>query len=210
MVKCSKRQREKIEGKMFHRCIHPESEQRGEIVPDAVCAACPLVKAKVKMCKDAKKEARNAYYLARKKEQQSADGPEGTLHEAPGFPQCPYRYNNAQGQLLCSITKLPVTPDICNRCEADTRQQTADFGVKGLPKRAKNYFGAIRRWAALGKPTRSPEEVKELFETHCKTCDRYDKQHHACKSCGCKVSTSSEPLGNKLAMASERCPLGRF
>jgi hypothetical protein len=144
MVKCSKRQREKIEGKMFHRCIHPESEQRGEIVPDAVCAACPLVKAKVKMCKDAKKEARNAYYLARKKEQQSADGPEGTLHEAPGFPQCPYRYNNAQGQLLCSITKLPVTPDICNRCEADTRQQTKVGGPREAHTVSRGGKGTVR------------------------------------------------------------------
>jgi hypothetical protein len=121
------------------------------------------------------------------------------------YPNCPFRYTAKDKALRCSITNLDVTPEICGRCDEGTREHEARSGEK-----VKNYFGAIRRWYAQGKPTRTKEEIEKLFEDHCKGCDRYDPVKHACKNCGCAVSTKSSPLANKLAMASEHCPLGRF
>ena len=198
MVNCNKRQREVYKGTEQFRCIHPKAPTKGEVVPPAVCLACPLVKAKLKPCKEVKKEKQKQAW--RPEEQLPV------LNQQPGYPDCPFRYakGNTNAQ-TCSITNLGVTPEICGRCDKETRERSASFGQKVI-----NYFGAIRRWVACGRPTRTQEEIESLFEQHCSDCERYDKDKHACKNCGCSVSTDSEPLGNKLAMATEHCPLGRF
>lgn len=187
MVGCKKKQREISNNVEQYRCIHKESKLFKEIVEDSQCQACPvrmIMKKKPLPCE--------------------------TINQLPvikpqdGYPQCPYRYESHTG-LKCSMTNLPVDQEICNRCDEDTREHEAKFGEK-----VKNYYGAIRRWMANGRPTRSEEEIEQLFEEHCKGCERYDSVKHACKNCGCTVSTDSSPLANKLAMASEHCPLGRF
>ena len=196
MVNCNKRQREIYKGTERHRCIHPEASTKGELVPEAVCLACPLLKIKLKPCKQIKKEAKKP----------PVENQLPVLNQQPGYPECPFRYGSGMANSpTCSITNLGVTPEICGRCDSETREETATFS-----KKVVNYFGAIRRWVALGRPTRTQEEIESLFEQHCSDCERYDKDKHACKNCGCSVSTDSEPLGNKLAMASEHCPLGRF
>jgi len=200
MVDCNKQQKEVYKGTQQIRCIHPEAETYKEIVPPAVCEGCPLAGLVKKKC-----ESKHPNYQPKKPEQQKSQLPQlPVLDLQPGYPECPFRYNRAK-DTLCSITNLRVDPEICNRCDADTREHSASFGEK-----VTNYFGAIRRWAANGRPTRTKEEIERLFNEHCKGCERYDAKKHACKSCGCAVSTDSSPLGNKLAMATESCPLGRF
>jgi len=196
MIKCNKRQKEIDNGELRHRCIHKEHPEYLEIVHPAVCEACPLAKMlKLAPCKDkAKPPTENATPV---------------LHTAIGYPPCPYRYPDEDENLKCSITGLEVTSEICNRCDFDTKREAKN--MPSLGQRAKNYFGAIRRWVAKGRPTRTQEEIDDLFEKHCgNDCERYDKEKHACKSCGCNISSDASPLGNKLAMATEHCPLGRF
>lgn len=189
MVDCRKQQREIHAGEERIRCIHRDSPLRLEIVEPAQCESC-------------------LFAMARKRVILPCDELEQLPVIKPGsgeYPNCPFRYTSKDKALRCSITNLEVTPKICGRCDKGTREHEARGGEK-----VKKYFGAIRRWYALGKPTRSKEEVKKLFEENCKGCDRYDPVKHACKNCGCAVSTKSSPLANKLAMASEHCPLGRF
>lgn len=205
MVECNKRQREVYKGTERHRCIHPEAETRGEIVAPEVCEACPLAKlVKAVPCKERK--AQQIKFMSQVQVPQFTN-PLPVL-ETPEYPQCPYRYKGKE-EHMCSITNLSVTPSICHRCTETTlieeRKNQAKLGTKVM-----NYFGAIRRWVASGRPTRSKEEIAALFEQHCKGCDMYDKVKHACKSCGCNVSQDGDPLDNKLAMATEHCPLGRF
>jgi len=190
MSDCLKRQNENYKGEVRYRCINPEATVYRHLVVLPQCAACPvqvLRKPDDPPCKEKK-----------------LDSPLPILEQHEGYPDCPYR-EDSDGRLICNITLLPVTPEVCHRCDAGTRTHTATLGDK-----ISNYSRAIRGWFLSGQPNRTPEEIKELFEMHCNVCDRYDREAHACKNCGCSVSESAEPLDNKLAMATEHCPLGRF
>lgn len=76
-----------------------------------------------------------------------------------------------------------------------------------LPERVMTYGKAVTRWLAAGRPTRSDEEVREIFEVHCKPCEHFDERAESCALCGCRVAASGAPLRNKLRMATEHCPL---
>ena len=117
------------------------------------------------------------------------------------LPPCEWRFNNKH----CTVTGLPITEKICNGCSQETARQEATMGDK-----MKNYYGAIRRWVASGMPVRSDSEVKAIFDDHCSKCELRDPATNGCKNCGCIVSTSSVPLGNKIKMKTEVCPLGRW
>lgn len=189
MVDCTKQQKENYKGELRSRCINSEAEPYLQVVNDDVCSGCPL-----RMYKQAAPTPCGKPQVRQPRIEPGEDG----------FPSCPFRYEATDG-LKCSITGMAVDATICGRCDSETREHEAKFGEK-----VKNYYGAVRRWVANGKPSRSPEEITKLFEENCKGCERYDSEKHACKNCGCTVSTDSSPLANKLAMASERCPLGRF
>lgn len=188
MVACIKRQNEIYRGAKRTRCINRKSKLFKQLVDDEQCASCPM-----KMLRKQKPVPC----------EQKMNQPQ-VVEPRDGFPSCPFRYACTEGH-KCSITNLLVDQEVCGRCDKDTRKHEAKLGEK-----VRNYFGAVRRWVANGKPSRSEEEIKELFEANCQGCERYDEKRHACKNCGCAVSTDASPLANKLAMASEHCPLGRF
>ena len=191
---CKKRQKEVYKGTPQTRCISKKSQNYLEIVDDRMCGVCPVREAR---------KRQNA--PCRERPIPVVDKQLITINTHEGYPPCPFRFEGAS-DLMCSITELPVTPEICHRCEAETREQEATFGDK-----LRGYFGAIRRWVAGGRPTRSQEEIDRIFKEHCGNgCRRYDPDTNSCKNCGCAVSTTSTPLKNKLAMATETCPLGRF
>lgn len=188
MVDCKKRQREISGSDTSFRCIHHKSSVYAQIVTDDQCKGCPIRVSSKKKSAPCKEKL-----------------PTLIIKSQDGFPGCPFRYTNKSKEITCSITGLQVTAKICHKCEKESRTQEAKFGQK-----VKNYFGAIRRWVAHGKPTRSQMEINELFTKNCKNCERYDNEKHACKNCGCTISNGSDPLENKLAMATAHCPLGRF
>ncbi len=82
--------------------------------------------------------------------------------------------------------------------------------LPNLTTRAKRYSRAVRRWIAAGRPTRSEEEVRNIFETHCKPCARYNEKKQACTICGCRVRRQGLAVLNKIRMATECCPLGKW
>ena len=73
-----------------------------------------------------------------------------------------------------------------------------------------SYKEALIKWVKAGRPERTQEEVDHLLATHCAPCDWYDKKKKRCKGCGCKVTTSSFAVANKLKMKTEHCPQGLF
>lgn len=206
MINCNKQQKEVYKGTPQTRCINPEADSFQQLVPPAVCAACPLVQLRVNPCahKDLPVPVKTVILSKSEFTRDDIILLSGTAITPPGYPECPYRDNSGDGY-KCGVTHLQVTQSICNKCDEDTRTHSATFGEK-----VKHYFGAVRRWVAHGRPTRSATEIEALFEEHCSKCKRYDPVKHSCKNCGCVVSTDSTPLKNKLAMATEPCPLGRF
>lgn len=123
----------------------------------------------------------------------------------PGFDEhCVFRILE-DDKPTCNVTGLGVDCSICQACSKDVRDHTP-----GTLTKLSGYFIAVRNWVKAGRPLRPDSEVDEIFNTHCKPCDRYNPDTHSCNECGCAVSTSDKPLVNKLKMATEHCPLGRF
>lgn len=80
----------------------------------------------------------------------------------------------------------------------------------GLIRLAINYSSAVAAWTVAGMPTRTQEQVNTLFAI-CNSCpflSRPPKGAAHCGKCGCPVNTRiDDPTKNKLAMATESCPL---
>ena len=76
-----------------------------------------------------------------------------------------------------------------------------------ISKRLIRYGSAIQRWIAAGRPVRSDERVREIFDTLCRPCTHFDAKRQTCRLCGCYVRRSGTAFTNKLKMATERCPL---
>lgn len=80
----------------------------------------------------------------------------------------------------------------------------------GLIKLGLNYYSATSRWHRAGRPIRSQERVNELLQI-CRTCPFLtadEKRGAYCGKCGCPINGKVDnPTENKLAMATERCPL---
>ena len=79
-----------------------------------------------------------------------------------------------------------------------------------LSKRLRTYLTALRRWVKAGRPTRTDADVEAILAEHCRPCEQYDAQHQACNECGCRVTAGAVAITNKLRMATETCPLGKW
>jgi len=180
---CEKKQKEITNGEEKDRCMHRKAPFHLTIVNNDVCSMCPLRQP----CKGQPKEP-------------------GTekLPVHPRYPMCEHRLwkNN---EPTCGVTGLPVTAEQCNSCDEETRERVAKLGDK-----LAGYASAIKRWVAAGRPTRSEEEQKRILEDHCLQCEMYDREKHSCKNCGCSLAMTGNPLTSKLAMGTEKCPLGRW
>jgi hypothetical protein len=124
------------------------------------------------------------------------------------YPPCEFRFNNPKDNgPVCGVTGLETNRDICTRCAKDSREAV---GAPTLLKKAVSYASALRRWTAAGRPERTDEEVQQIFDEHCNRCDKFDRDRKVCNSCGCPANTDQPAIRNKLKMATEACPLGRF
>ncbi|MCS7226534.1 MAG: hypothetical protein NZ821_06025, partial [Gloeomargarita sp. SKYB31] len=70
-----------------------------------------------------------------------------------------------------------------------------------------NYSQALLRWFAAGRPTRPPEEIQRILAI-CQACEFYRDGH--CTVCGCRVTGDEQAWKNKIAMATETCPKGKW
>ncbi len=78
--------------------------------------------------------------------------------------------------------------------------------------RVTKYLAARKQWVTAGKPTRSKEEMSNIFENFCKPCDRFTRRKNGtgvCTECDCNLSTEPYQV-NKLWMTTEKCPLEKW
>lgn len=185
MEDCIKRQRERVEGQPQHRCINRQAEKYLTIVQEHDCGSCPVrMLLSKKGCSEKLSPAIQLPVIQ------------------DGFRACSLR---TAGK--CTVTGLGVTPEQCERCVGETM---AEATSAGFTTKALSYMDAIKVWIQKGRPRRSPEEVEAIFNEHCSKCERFDAASKSCKSCGCAVAASGHPLANKISMATEKCPLGRW
>ena len=81
---------------------------------------------------------------------------------------------------------------------------------QGIFNLAYRYIRAGSRWIKAGRPVRSDVETKKIFELFCEPCTAYDAQTSTCRHCGCRISPVTVAPLNKIAMATEECPLGKW
>jgi len=75
---------------------------------------------------------------------------------------------------------------------------------------AYRYTRALSRWIKAGRPVRNEEEIKHIFETFCEPCEARDKTSSSCRYCGCRVNLTKAAMMNKIAMATEECPIDQW
>jgi len=89
----------------------------------------------------------------------------------------------------------------------NTNKRKLKMSFPSFPQRVSNYLASRKTWVAAGKPLRSPEAIRSIFNTHCKPCEHYTETTlgYACDICGCFVNENND--FNKIAWATTRCPL---
>jgi len=141
---------------------------------------------------------------------------------------CPYRNfmnkltprGDVQIQAYCTILKHAVGIDGCKQCQRDIIEIDGNLNKDEIKSNASehipdfpgvvtlldNYWLAVKRWVAAGRPIRTDDDVKKIHEEFCSRCDWYDSKSKRCKGCGCKVKPEGVALLNKIKMATECCP----
>ncbi|HOM19215.1 MAG TPA: hypothetical protein PLQ00_17930, partial [Thermoguttaceae bacterium] len=87
------------------------------------------------------------------------------------------------------------------------QDQSAPAGPPGMFRQAVNYSKAVLHWFAAGRPTRPPEEIERILAI-CQACQYY--KDGQCHVCGCRVTGDPAAWRNKIAMATETCPKGKW
>lgn len=187
MKSCRKRQVELRDGEETYRCVNKKADAYKNTVDASICDVCPV----------------------RRAMREAAEKPKPKPGQLPivdtnSWASCEFRFKKGE-QPTCGVTGLGVDKEICGRCAKDSYNETPN-----MLKKIMNYSAAVRRWFAAGRPERTEAEIKEIFETHCSKCSMFDKQRQVCNSCGCPASKEQPAIRNKLRMATEECPLGRF
>ena len=76
--------------------------------------------------------------------------------------------------------------------------------------RTYRYTRALSRWIKAGRPVRDEASIQRIFETCCKPCEAYEEAISSCGHCGCRVNLLKAAPLNKIAMATEECPLEKW
>jgi hypothetical protein len=127
-----------------------------------------------------------------------------------------------------------VSRDTCTRCckglpEMPTNSKpprTTKHGVKPVPTptppqakyieapplviRLKTWVEALEQWEAAGSPVRSQSQIDTIYTDHCKPCSFRRKEGNICLVCGCRIATYGFAIFNKIKMATEHCPKGKW
>lgn len=73
---------------------------------------------------------------------------------------------------------------------------------------ASHYAQALVAWTRAGFPVREQSEVERIERDLCRPCEHYVEGR--CNKCGCRVTKSSLAIFNKIKMATEKCPVGKW
>lgn len=110
----------------------------------------------------------------------------------------------------CSQCGYPLAAGVHRQCSAKNPRvarpilRNPELKLPSLPKRAKMVCAAVGRWVKAGRPVRSAAEIESLLAI-CQACELFTGTH--CSKCGCPINNEPAALHNKLAMATEKCPL---
>jgi len=192
MQPCRKRQTivKRSEGLTILRCINRKCGFHGQEVDEGICSRCPVPDVDRKPpCSHTRPPA-----------SESQGGPSIIPTEDM------IRYTDADVREMMKEAGMDV-----NEINEAMDAVQGDVDYPALSMQLWTYKEAVLRWHKAGRPTRTQEEVDQILEGHCKNqCEWYDPEKGRCKGCGCVVSASSIAIFNKIKMATEQCPKGKW
>lgn len=115
-------------------------------------------------------------------------------------------YVETEGKFKCTMCGDEREYFVYRRCD---KTPSEDLVKPQIVDRIRNYAVAVKRWQDHGRPVRSDEQVAGILDL-CTKCEYYDGEiclHH---KCGCKVNDSKWAIVNKIRMATESCPIGKW
>ena len=128
-------------------------------------------------------------------------------------PACNTRYLVRAGGYhvcVCGMRRLAdgsvATPSKRQRRRALNNRRSLGESAISETGRVLRWGRAIARWIKAGRPVRNQEQIAELWAI-CSKCMRFDPHRQACSICECNISMSDNAMLNKLAMATEGCPI---
>jgi len=194
MVQCEKRQKvtKRSEGITILRCMNRRCVIHAQEVDDDICSRCPTPVVKhVSPCRKPRPQpplVPGGDVLEPDHELIDLDDPEiREMIEAAGFDV----------KEIESIQK--------NLANADVRSYPA------ISLQLWSFKEALIKWNKAGRPTRTQEEVDHIHREFCAVpCEWYDEGAGRCRGCGCKVTTGSIAVFNKIKMATEHCPKDKW
>ncbi|MDB5342008.1 MAG: hypothetical protein JWP89_385 [Schlesneria sp.] len=125
-------------------------------------------------------------------------------NEVPGKPLNGSQSVNAY-RAAWGLAPLSLEQTVDRRCEQAPEAEPSP-PLPPLLIRGWNFASAMARWAVAGMPRRSQEEIEARL-TICQTCEFLQNNH--CSKCGCACIATNQVV-NKLALATEKCPLGKW
>ncbi len=117
----------------------------------------------------------------------------------------------------CGLVVEAVDCDrVHHRCKTDTRVVPSPVApvveLPSLVARIGHYGLSVGAWIAKGRPVRSDEEIEKLLDI-CEECEHHGRDKRGtpvCAKCGCCTNNRHSGWVNKLAMATEKCPVGKW
>jgi len=113
------------------------------------------------------------------------------------------KYEEGQRDPLASEVKALRIK--CEKKDSSVKQASQPNGPSFIV-RTWNFGSAMVRWGGAGFPTRSKKEIAKLLKI-CQACPFLADK--VCTRCGCQC-IEKEQVMNKLALATEHCPDGKW
>lgn len=112
------------------------------------------------------------------------------------------------GNMPAADSMRPMLSECVEKSEIVASQQSSpiESTLPPLLIRGLNFAQAMARHAASGFKRCSKKQISERLEI-CQSCPHLQDNH--CSLCGCACIAENQ-LMNKLALASEKCPLGKW
>ena len=118
---------------------------------------------------------------------------------------------------VCPVATEEPPRNNCPEGQSPEAKAAAEQGIAEAAERLgieanyiKHWAQALLRWSLAGFPTRSPDETEQIEREHCQPCKHYVEDGARCRKCGCRVNNNWLPVINKIRMATESCPVGKW
>lgn len=117
-----------------------------------------------------------------------------------------YIYVPTDPRILLRFPTFPAVRQYKKGSKLAARYEGQGIGQPpGLVRKAWNYFTALAKWTAAGKPVRTQERIDEIYAI-CSGCPLFKGGICTHIACGCEISRK-KATDHKLAWATESCPL---